>query len=163
MTDIPREQNEVLTNEIDDLFTKIFLLSRRLEYISNRTLKKDQLTIKQFLLIAAIESFDEPPSISQLSYKITTSHQNVKEIANRLEARGFIKIERDHKDKRVLRLSNTKKNWDYWESRLEEHARLIYGLFQSFTDEEIHNFDVLVNTFLNNTEKFLEEGTYDKS
>lgn len=157
MTDIPREQNEEVRNEIDDLFTKIFLLSRRLEHISNRALKKDQLTIKQFLLIAAIESFDEPPSISQLSHKITTSHQNVKEIADRLQARGFVNIVKDEKDKRVLRLSNTKMNWEYWESRLVEHERLIFGLFDPFSDEEVHQFDQLVNRFLENTENFLTE------
>jgi len=160
MPHIPREQNEAVRSEIDDLFTKIFLASRRLEFISNNVLKKDQLTIKQFLMIAAIESFEEPPSISQVAHEITTSHQNVKELADRLASRGFINIERDEKDKRVLRLSTTKKNWDYWESRLEEHEKLIFGLFQPFSDEDIHTFDLLVNRFLNNSEKFLNiEGT----
>jgi DNA-binding MarR family transcriptional regulator len=159
MTAIPRSDNETVRSEIDDLFTKIFLLSRRLEYISNTALRKDQLTIKQFLLIAAIDSFDEPPSISQLAHKITTSHQNVREIADRLQKRGFIAIERDPKDRRVYRLRTTKENWDYWDSRLDEHERLIFGLFDPFSDEEIHVFDDLVNRFLENTENFLGGGT----
>ncbi len=157
MTDLPREQNEVVRKDIDDIFTKIFLLSRRLEHISNKILKKDQLTIKQFLLIAAIESFAEPPSISQLTEKITTSHQNVKEIADRLVARGFVRIERDKKDKRILRLTNTRKNWEYWESRLEEHERVIFALFKPLTDDDIHTLYLLVNLLLDNTDKVLED------
>ncbi len=155
MSEIPREENETVRNEIDDIFTKLFLLSRRLEHISNRVLEKDELTIKQFLLIAAIESFDEAPSISKLAHKMTSSHQNVRELADRLQKRGFVKIERDEQDRRVLRLSTTKKNWDYWESRLAEHERYIYRLFKPFSDEEIHHFNRFVNMFLDNTENFL--------
>lgn len=159
MTDIPREQNPILIKEIDDLFTKIFLLSRRLEDISNRALKKDQLTIKQFLMIAAIESFDGPPSISQVAHRITTSHQNVREMADRLAIRGFVNIEKDPKDKRIYRLRTTEKNWEYWDSRQEEHSRVIFDLFKPFSDEEIHEFDVLVNRFLDNTEGFPDTGS----
>ena len=148
MEKINRRDNQKVRDEIDDVFTKIFLLSLRLENIGNRTLKKDQLTIKQFLLIASIESFDKPPSIKEVADMVSTSHQNVKEIADRLERRGFIKIERDKKDKRILRLKTTEKNARYWESRLDEHEDVIFSLFNPFTDKEIHAFKVLINKFL---------------
>jgi DNA-binding MarR family transcriptional regulator len=153
MKNINRRENQEVRDEIDDVFTKIFLLSLRLENIGNKTLKKDQLTIKQFLLIASIESFDEPPSIREVADMVSTSHQNVKEIADRLEKRGFIKIERDEKDKRILRLKTTKKNARYWASRLDEHEDLIFDLFNPFTDREIHTFNVLINKFLDHLEE----------
>jgi DNA-binding MarR family transcriptional regulator len=153
MKKINRRDNQEVRNEIDDVFTKIFLLSLRLENIGNKTLKKDQLSIKQFLLIAAIESFDEPPSIKEVANMVSTSHQNVKEIADRLEKRGFIKIERDEKDKRILRLKTTEKNTRYWASRLEEHEDVIFAMFHPFTDKEIHTFKILINKFLDYLEK----------
>ena len=147
-----RREDQVIRDEIDDLFTKTFLLNLRLERICNKVLKKDQLTIKQFLLIASIQSFEEPPSIKEVADMASTSHQNVKEIADRLEKRGFIKIEQDEKDKRILRLKTTEKNAQYWASRLEEHEDVIFALFDPFTDKEIHTFDILINKFLDHLE-----------
>jgi DNA-binding MarR family transcriptional regulator len=153
MRKINRRDNQKVRDEIDDVFTKVFLLSLKMENIGNKTLKKDQLTIKQFLLIASIESFEEPPSIKEVANMVSTSHQNVKEIADRLEKMGFINIERDEKDKRVLRLKTTEKNARYWESRLDEHEDLIFTMFNPFTDREIHTFKVLLNKFLNHLEE----------
>jgi DNA-binding MarR family transcriptional regulator len=153
MKKINKRENQEVRDEIDDVFTKIFLLSLKMENIGNKTLKKDQLTIKQFLLIASIESFDEPPSIKDVANMVSTSHQNVKEIADRLEKMGFIRIERDQKDKRILRLKTTEKNARYWASRLDEHEDVIFALFDPFTDKEIHTFKVLINKFLDHLEE----------
>jgi DNA-binding MarR family transcriptional regulator len=139
MKNINRRDNQKVRDEIDDVFTKIFLLSLKLENIGNTTLKKDQLTIKQFLLIASANM-------------VSTSHQNVKEIADRLEKIGFIRIVRDKKDKRILRLETTKKNAQYWAYRLDEHEDLIFAMFNPFTDKEIHTFKVLINKFLTHLE-----------
>jgi DNA-binding MarR family transcriptional regulator len=152
MKNINRRDNKKVRDEIDDVFTKIFLLSLKLESIGNKTLKKDQLTIKQFLLIVSIDSFDEPPSIKDVANMVSTSHQNVKEIADRLEKRGFIKIEKDKNDKRILRLKTTEKNAKYWAYRLDEHEDLIFAMFNPFTDKEIHTFKVLINKFLDHLE-----------
>jgi DNA-binding MarR family transcriptional regulator len=157
MEKINRRDNKEVIDDIDDVFTKIFLLSLKMENIGNKALKKDQLTIKQFLLIASIESFEHPPSIKEVADMVSTSHQNVKEIADRLEKRGFIKIEKDEKDKRILRLKTTEKNAQYWASRLDEHEDVIFALFNPFSDEEIRTFKVLINKFLNH----LEENFYD--
>jgi DNA-binding MarR family transcriptional regulator len=143
-----RRENKEVRDEIDSLFPNIFLLSLKLENISNRTLQKDDLTIKQFLLIASIESFDHAPSIKEVAEKVSTSHQSVKEIANRLEKRGFISIEKDPNDKRVLRLRTTQKNWDYWESRLGEHEDLIFRMFEIFSNKEIHQFNEMILRFV---------------
>ena len=142
-------ENQDVRDEIDNLFTNIFLLSLKLENISNRTLQKDNLTIKQFLLIASIESFDHSPSIKEVAEKVSTTHQSVKEIAERLERRGFIKMEKDPNDKRILRLKTSEKNWEYWESRLGEHENVIFKLFDPFSDAEIHQFNEFVDRFVN--------------
>ncbi len=156
---IQRRENKKVRDEIDHLFTNIFLQSLKLESISNRALKKDELTIKQFLLIASIESFDHAPSIKEVSKKTSTSHQSVKETATRLQSRGFVSIEKDEDDKRVLRLRTTQKNWDYWESRLEEHEYLIFKIFEIYSDKEIQQFNGFVQRLVDHLQNnFNEEG-----
>lgn len=155
-----RRENRKVYDEIDSLFTNIFLQSLKLESISNKTLKKDDLTIKQFLLIAAIGSFEHPPSIKEVARKTSTSHQSVKETATRLEKREFVSIEKDEDDKRVLRLRTTRKNWDYWESRLDEHEKLIFKIFEIYSDEEIFIFNEFIKRMIDHLQNdFNEEGS----
>ncbi|MHA1424262.1 MAG: MarR family winged helix-turn-helix transcriptional regulator [Candidatus Thorarchaeota archaeon] len=135
-----------------DAFAMVFLLSQRFEYIANRSLKRDGLTTKQFLAIAAIEKgFDSPPSISEVGEFLSTSHQNVKQIADQLERKGFIKIEKDSDDRRRLLLKVTKKNKEYWESKAEEHIAEVRRLFDSLTQREIDVFYNIVAKLLNET------------
>lgn len=136
-----------------DLFGKIFLLNNRLQYIMDKELQKDQLTTKQFLVIATIEKlFDRPPSLKVVAYALSTSHQNAKQIASQLERKGFIAMEKDPDDRRVTRLKVTEKNRRYWDSRADEHERILLSLFDSLGEEEIHGLNSLVTKFLTSLE-----------
>ena len=85
-----------------DSFPLLLFLSRRLEYIADSELKKDDLTTKQYLTVVVIETlYDHSPSISELAQSLSTTHQNIKQIALQLQKKGFIKIERDENDKRT--------------------------------------------------------------
>jgi len=135
-----------------DAFAMVFLLSHRFEYIANKTLRRDELTTKQFLTIAAIEKgYDHPPSVSEVGEFLNTSHQNVKQLAEQLEKKGFIKIEKDPSDKRRLLLTVTDKNKRYWESKAEEHIAEVKRLFDALTQREIDTFYNLISKLLENT------------
>lgn len=137
-----------------DAFAMVFLLSQRFEYITNKVLEPDGLTTKQFLTIAVIErGFDPPPSISQVGDYLSTSHQNVKQIAEQLQRKGFIKIEKDPNDGRRLLLKVTKKNREYWDSKAPEHVVEVKKLFDSLTQEEIDMFYTLVAKLIEGTSK----------
>lgn len=83
--------NEKTKRKIFDIFGKIFLLCHRMEYIADKELKKDNLTARQWLLIATIEKlFEYPPAINEVADKLSTSHQNVKQIANQLEKKDSL-------------------------------------------------------------------------
>jgi len=136
-----------------DTFAKIFLLSNKLQYIIDKELQKDQLTTKQFLLIAAVEkAFEGPPSLKEVAYVLGTSHQNVKQIANQLERKGFIVMEKDPKDKRVTRLKVTEKNRRYWDSKAGDHEEIVLGLFSYLSEEEITFLHSTVNNMLSGLE-----------
>ncbi len=121
-----------------DLFAYIFLLAQRLEYISNKLLEQDSLTTKQFLLLAITEkAFDHEPSLKEVSDALGTTHQNVRQMANQLEKKGFIEVFKDPDDKRVNRLRTTEANKAYWNSRAERQSAEILEMFKEFNDEEI--------------------------
>lgn len=136
-----------------DLFAYIFLLAQRLEYISDKLLKQDSLTTKQFLLLALTEkAFDHDPSLKELAVALGTSHQNVRMMANQLEKKGFIEIFKDPKDKRVNRLRTTEANKSYWNSRLERNTNEVLDMFKEFSDEEIDSMYTMVTGLYNDLE-----------
>jgi DNA-binding MarR family transcriptional regulator len=128
-----------------DSFPLLLFLSHRLEYIADSELKKDDLTTKQYLTVAVIENlYDHSPSISELAQSLSTTHQNIKQIALQLQKKGFIKIERDESDKRTWRLKVTEKNKAYWNSRAKEHEAIVRSFFASLSDSEIQTFSTLL-------------------
>jgi DNA-binding MarR family transcriptional regulator len=100
------------------------------------------LTTKHFLFSVAINKlFDRSPSLKEVATVLNTSHQNAKQIAILLERKGFVVMEEDPEDRRVMRLKETEKNRLYWESMAQEHERFLLGLFSPFSEEDINVFD----------------------
>ncbi len=136
-----------------DAFALLLLLSHRFEYIADNELQKDGLTSKQFLTLAAIErGFNHSPSISEVAASVSTTHQNIKQIALQLKKKGFIRIEKDLEDRRRWVLKVTEKNREYWDSRAERHGELIRSLFNSLSGHETHSFHALISKLLVNTD-----------
>ena len=137
-----------------DSFGYLFLLSRRFEYITDQILKKDGLTTKQLLLLIAISrGFSEPPSVSQVADILSTGHQNIKQIANQLEKKGFIKLVRDENDRRKWIFTITNKNHEYWDSKAKEHTQAMFSLFQTLTPSEVDQFSKLVMKLVEGTDE----------
>lgn len=132
--------------ETFEIFGKIFFLSNRLEYLGDNDLRKDGLTTKQWQLIAVTgKYFTYPPSVSEVAEVLSTTHQNIKQIALKLQEKGFISIEKDEKDRRVLRLRLTEKNRKYWESKSNQDIEFINSLFSALTEKEIQELYALLN------------------
>jgi len=144
--------------EAFEIFGKIFFMSNRLEYLGDNELRKDDLTTKQWQLIAVTgKYFTYPPSVSEVAEVLSTTHQNVKQIALKLQEKGLISIEKDEKDKRVLRLRITEKNRRYWESKSSEDVAFISSLFYEMTDKEIQDLFVLLNKVQKNIDSKYNE------
>ncbi|MHA1769531.1 MAG: MarR family winged helix-turn-helix transcriptional regulator [Candidatus Thorarchaeota archaeon] len=144
------EADQIMT----DTFGRIFLLSRRFEYVTDHVLRKDNLTTKQLLAnIAVTVAFDHPPTLGEVAEVLGTSHQNAKQLVRQLEKKGFVVIERDSEDKRRLRLRGTKVAEEYWKSRSAEHLNTIRSLFSSLTNQELRAFNRTVRKLLEKTEE----------
>ncbi|MFX0056083.1 MAG: MarR family winged helix-turn-helix transcriptional regulator [Promethearchaeota archaeon] len=150
--------SEEFSQTMADSFGYLFILSRRFEYITDKILRRDGLTTKQLLVLMAIgHGFTSPPSVSEVAELLSTSHQNVKAIANNLEKRGFVKMIRDEKDKRRWLLILTPRNQEYWDSRFPEHSAAMFSLFKSLSPSEIQQLHGLVVKLIEGTEEVYEQ------
>jgi DNA-binding MarR family transcriptional regulator len=137
----------------------LFLVQQRWSYIISRELAADHITTKQWLMmIVMANAFKTPPSMQEVADAMSTTHQNVKQLATRLEDRGFLKIERDPHNRRILRLKVTEECHEFWEKRAPEDMKTINKHFEGLTDEEITSlFEIM-----GNLEK-LSQKLYEKS
>lgn len=116
----------------------LFLVQQRWGYFINKKLAEDKITTKQWLMMIIIENaFDHDPSMQEVADALSTSHQNVKQLATRLEARGFMKIERDPNNRRILRLKTTDESRKYWKKRSSEDLKSIARIFDGLDDSEV--------------------------
>jgi DNA-binding MarR family transcriptional regulator len=125
------------------IFGSIFLISNKLQVIGDQYMGVDGMTTKQWFLTAMISQFvDKPPTLSEVADMMGSSRQNVKQLALKLEEKGFLKIEKDEQDARALRLKLTDKSKEFWDRREEKDNEYISNLFEDFDQEEI---DVISN------------------
>lgn len=121
------------------IFGSLFLLSNRLQVIGDKYLEKEGITTKQWLLIVMIAQFvDSIPTLSEVAQLMGSSRQNVKQLALRLQEKGFVSIKKDERDSRVLRLKLTEKSTVFWEERREKDEQFIIDIFNGLSEEEIH-------------------------
>lgn len=133
------------------IFGVIFLLSTKLETMGNTFL--GELTTKQwFLMLTLTNFFETPPTLSQLAKQMGTSHQNTKQLALKLQEKGFLSIEKDDQDNRALRIVPTEKIEEYVKNRQEKDHKFIEDFFGVLTEAEIEDLDKILLKMLDNIE-----------
>ena len=94
------------------VFGSIFLVSNRLETVGNRFL--GELTTKQWFLLAVVDTFfSEPPTLTEVAQLIHISYQNIKQIALKLEQKGFVQLHRAPRDRRAWHIHVTERAREY--------------------------------------------------
>jgi DNA-binding MarR family transcriptional regulator len=121
------------------IFGSVFLLRNKLQIIIDHGLADANVTTKQWFLMAVMEEFfDAPPALGELAEAMGSSHQNVKQIALKLQKKGFLDMEKDQQDRRVIRLKLTDKCHLFWQYRQEEIENFFVELFSNFNQSEIN-------------------------
>lgn len=116
----------------------LFIIQQRWDYYINKKLIGDEITTKQWLMMAIIENtFDHDPSMQEVADTLSTTHQNVKQLAVRLESRCLLKLERDQNNQRILRLKTTENGYKYLEKKASEDIKTINSLFKDLNDCEV--------------------------
>lgn len=106
------------TNKIPDeamIFGLLLIISNKMNTLLEREFKEFDVTTKQWFLSETINSFfDSPPTLKELGNAMGSSHQNVKQVAIKLQEKGLLTLEKDKKDARVTRLRMTEQSYDFW-------------------------------------------------
>jgi DNA-binding MarR family transcriptional regulator len=120
------------------IFGSIFLIANKLQVLGDQYLGRDGITTKQWLLTVMISQFrGNPPTLSEVAELMGSSRQNVKQLALKLEKKGFLNIQKDEQDARALRLKLTEKSRTFWEQRQMQDEQYVEELFKDFSAEEI--------------------------
>ncbi len=116
----------------------VFLIEQRWRYVVEKEMEPDGITAKQWLMaIVVANGFKTPPSIQEVADAMSTTHQNVKQIADGMEKRGFMRLWRDEKNKRIIRMQVTDKCLALFKGREEKDVQSIFSIFENLTDEEL--------------------------
>ena len=133
-------------------FGLLFAASNRLETVGDRYL--EELTAKQwYLLLCLTTFFERPPTLSQLAEQMGSSRQNVKQLALKLEKKGFVALVRDERDRRALRVGPTEQLAAYQARRQERDGAFVEQLFAGVAPEELAAANRLLLALCNRLEE----------
>ena len=82
-------------------------------------------------------SCKEPPTIKDLAQIMGSSHQNVKQILNKLEKKGYVQTISDQIDKRKQRIIVTEKMKAFCEVHDEGSQMIVGKIFEGIAPENI--------------------------
>lgn len=97
------------------IFGLLLIISNKMNTLLEREFKEFDVTTKQWFLSETINSiFKSPPTLKDVANAMGSSHQNVKQVAIKLQQKGLLTLEKDKKDARVTRLKMTEMSHDFW-------------------------------------------------
>jgi len=120
------------------LFGSIFIVANRMDTLLQREFNRFDITTKQWFLSVIIDNmFDAPPTMKEVAKEMGSSHQNVKQVALKLEKKGFLILEKDKRDARTTRLKLTEDSYDFWEKISVEGTTFTKALFKDIDKDEL--------------------------
>jgi len=126
-----------MMNDQQYLFGSIFVVSNRMDTLLQREFNRFDITTKQWFLSVMIENlFDKPPTMKEAAKEMGSSHQNVKQVALKLEQKGLLTLEKDKEDARVTRLKLTENSYDFWKKIRGGRNVFTEALFKDIDKEE---------------------------
>ena len=96
-----------------------------------------EISWKQFFAIICIDKCKQPPTLNELSEILGSSHQNVKQILNKLENKGFVTAVTDKDDRRKQRIKLTAKCRRFCEKNDEPSKVIIGRIFDGIKDKDL--------------------------
>lgn len=107
-------------NDSDYIFGALLIAANKMDTLLERSLKKYQVTAKQWFLLLLVINLAESPTIKGAAAELGTSHQNVKQVALKLEQKGMLRLEKDQRDRRAIRLVATEKSVEFWKATKDD-------------------------------------------
>jgi len=138
------------------LFGTLFSTSNRLQTIGDSYL--GEISAKQWFLLACIKiAGPEAPTLSQLVPVMGSSRQNIKQLALKLESKGFLTLAPDQTDSRAVRMSLTPKCTEYWKEREERDTSFLLELFEGLSEQDLQITTAALQTLERNMQKMQKD------
>lgn len=117
------------------VFGMVFAVANRLQRVLDVAMT--EVTTKQWWLLVTLSRFPEPPTLGELAKAADTSHQNTKQILDKLADRGFVQLFPDASDGRVSRVIATKKVAEWGKKTEGESKRFMTQMYADLSKEEL--------------------------
>lgn len=118
-------------------FALLIDLGTKLQVLVDRHLEPSGFTTRQWFLCVVLEQAGHGLGLRDVALKMGTSHQNAKQLALKLERKGYLRIDRDPKDARALRLSLTEACRAYWARRKDRDSGILETVFRDLSAAEL--------------------------
>jgi DNA-binding MarR family transcriptional regulator len=120
------------------IFGGIQVVANQMDTMLERELKEHNLTTKQWLLTVVVaNTFDHDPTIKEVAKGMGSSHQNVKQVALKLEQKGFVVMTKDPHDARITRIKLTDAVASFGKASQEKSVLFTEKLFKGLSAEEM--------------------------
>lgn len=140
------------------IFGGVQVVANQMDTLLERELKEHNLTTKQWLLTIVVQNiFDHDPTIKEVAKGMGSSHQNVKQVALKLEQKGFVVMEKDATDARITRIKLTDAIDSFSKESQVKSEIFTEKLFHGISDEELAMTRSAIEKLLKNLEKMDQE------
>jgi len=133
MKELYEKYGENTFSRIQAIFASFFVLQNRIQTAYEKD--QDDLTMKQWLLLAMVMACPEPHTLTNVSLYMGCSRQNTKQLAMALSKKGYVRLVLGANNSVNIEL--TEKVIDYEKKMSERNTEVLRILFSDFSEEEI--------------------------
>ena len=120
------------------VFGALLLLGNQMNTRLDRELAEFDVTTVQWFMTIAIETmFAAPPTLQQVARLLSTSHQNIKQVALKLADKGMLTLVKDSHDRRVTRLHLTDRCRQLWAQTDVKGADFMARLYDGIDEKDL--------------------------
>lgn len=120
-------------SKLKALFVSLFIQQNRIQTAYDKI--SAEISTKQWILLGITANCPEPKTLTRIGRLMGCSRQNVKQLADSLEKRGYIDIKKG--GKRCVCLELTEKARQYHSEIYNTRSDFLESLYSVFSDEEI--------------------------
>ena len=146
-------------NQRKAIFSSLFIVANKLQTIFDNHIP--QISLKQFMLLSIVRQSKELLTFTQLGNILGCSRQNIKKLAEILEKKGFVIIQKSPYDTRAMCICPIDKVNDFFDKDFLKYQEELQYLFEVYTDEEIEMLFILLSKMYVGIEN-LEKKIVDK-
>lgn len=136
------------------IFSELFIVQNKIQAKFDKVF--EEITSKQLIILAIVNAFPHPPSLTEVAKHAGCSRQNVKKVATVLQSNGYIRF-LEEKGTRAVRIALEQKFYDFEEEFMKKSQEGLAVLFKGINYEQMRALYVGLHSLEENTDQFQEE------